>query len=291
MIKKIWFSLLLIIVIFWFWTSFANPIAVRIPLICSELENVEVDFYRVVVPYVSSGGYTKFYEPNINECLQCKKDDSSLQKRIKNIQDSPEIEVFLLDKSIDLENVSKNFVEEAAIPIWTVPTVNCEDTLRYDENRKYKIIRSWGTYKLEMIYTDYKPVYYPKHEYIVYEYEIEETKDSKLIQFSLSRLIAVIIETIILLVIAKLCLKEDQISNRKLILFWIIPTTITLPFLWFLFPLIIEEWVWYTIIWELLVTIIEAIIIKYWLRISRRKAILASIICNITSYWAWLLIF
>jgi hypothetical protein len=70
-----------------------------------------------VVPYVSSGGYTKFYEPNINECLQCKKDDSSLQKRIKNIQDSPEIEVFLLDKSIDLENVSKNFVEEAAIPI------------------------------------------------------------------------------------------------------------------------------------------------------------------------------
>ena len=243
MIKKVWLLLLSIFVIFWFWVSFANPIAVRIPLICSELENVEIDLYRVVVPYVSSGGYTKFYEPNINECLKCKKDDSLLA-RIKNIQDPPEIEVFLLDKSIDLENISKNFVEEVAIPIWTVPTVNCEDTLRYDENRKYKIIRSWGTYKLEMIYTDYKPVYYPKHEYIVYEYEIEETKDSKLIQFSLSRLIAVIIETIILLVIAKLCLKEDQISNRKLILFWIIPTTITLPFLWFLFPLIIEEWVY-----------------------------------------------
>jgi hypothetical protein len=91
--------------------------------------------------------------------------------------------------------------------------------------------------------------------------------------------------------IAKLFRKENQISNKRLLLFWIIPTTITLPFLWFLLPLIIEEWVWYTIIWELLVTIIEAIIIKYWLRISRRKAILASIICNITSYWAWLLIF
>ena len=289
--RNVWLLILSAISIFWFWISLANPIAVRIPLICSELENVEVDFYRVVVPYVSSGGYTKFYEPNINECLQCKKDDSSLQKRIKNIQDSPEIEIFLLDKSIDLENVSRNFVEEAAIPIWTVPTINCKDTLRYDENRKYKIIRSWGTYKLEMIYTDYKPEYYPKHEYIVYRHEIEETRDSTLIQFSLSRLIAVIIETIILLAIAKLCRKEDQISNRKLILFWILPTTITLPLLRFILPLLIEEWLWYTIIWELLVTIIESIIIKYWLRISRRKAILTSIICNIASYWAWLLIF
>ena len=291
MIKKIWISLLFLFAISWFWVSFANPIAVHIPLICSELENVEVDFYRVVVPYVSSGGYTKFYEPNINECLQCKKDDSSLQKRIKNIQDSPEIEIFLLDKSIDLENVSRNFVEEAAIPIWTVPTINCKDTLRYDENRKYKIIRSWGTYKLEMIYTDYKPEYYPKHEYIVYEHEIEEARNPKLIQFPHSRLIAVIIETIILFAIAKLCRKEDQISNRKLILFWILPTTITLPLLRFILPLLIEEWLWYTIIWELLVTIIESIIIKYWLRISRRKAILTSIICNIASYWAWLLIF
>ena len=292
MIKKIWISLLFLFAISWFWVSFANPIAVHIPLICSELENVEVDFYRVVVPYVSSGGYTKFYEPNINECLQCKKDDSSLQKRIKNIQDSPEIEVFLLDKSIDLENVSRNFVEEAAIPIWTVPTINCKDTLlRYDENRKYKIIRSWGTYKLEMIYTDYKPEYYPKQEYIVYEHEIEEARNPKLIQFPHFRLIAVIIETIILFAIAKLCRKEDQISNRKLILFWILPTTITLPLLRFILPLLIEEWLWYTIIWELLVTIIEAIIIKYWLRILRRKAILTSIICNIASYWAWLLIF
>ena len=287
MIKKIWLFILLLFIVSWFWVSFANPIAVRIPLICSELENVEIDLYRVVVPYVSSGGYTKFYEPNINECLKCKKEESLLE-RIKDIQDPPEIEVFLLDKSIDLENVSKNFVEEAAIPIWTVPTVNCNDTLRYDENRKYKIISSWDTYKLEMIYTDYKPVYYPEHEYIVYEHKIEETRDSTLIQFSLSRLIAVIIETIILIAIAKLCRKEDQISNRKLILFWILPTTITLPLLRFIFPLLIEEWLWYTIIWELLVTIIEAIIIKYWLRISRRKAILASIICNIASYWAWI---
>ena len=70
-----------------------------------------------------------------------------------------------------------------------------------------------------MIYTDYKPEYYPKHEYIVYEHEIEEARNPKLIQFPHFRLIAVIIETIILFAIAKLCRKEDQISNRKLILF------------------------------------------------------------------------
>ncbi len=119
--------------------------------------------------------------------------------------------------------------------------------------------------------------------------EKENTKN-QIIEFWFSRIIAIIIETIILFVLAKLFRKQDQISNWKLILFWILPTTITLPFLRFVLPLIIEKWLWYTIIWELLVTIIEAIILKYWLKISRWKAITASIVCNAVSYGMWLLI-
>lgn len=119
--------------------------------------------------------------------------------------------------------------------------------------------------------------------------EKQNTKN-QIIEFSFSWIIAIIIETIILFVLAKLFRKQDQIPNRKLILFWILPTTITLPFLQFVLPLIIEKWLWYTVIWELLVTAIEAIIIKYWLKISRWKAILTSIICNAASYGVWLLI-
>jgi hypothetical protein len=89
--------------------------------------------------------------------------------------------------------------------------------------------------------------------------------------------------------------EENEISNKKLLLWWIIPTTITLPLLWFALPLLIGRYrytiIWYTMIWELFVTIIEAVILKYWLKISRRKAILVSIICNAASYLAWLLIF
>lgn len=115
--------------------------------------------------------------------------------------------------------------------------------------------------------------------------------DLKISEFPFFWAMAVLIETLVLFLIAKIFWKDDDISNGKLILFWILPTTITLPLLWFLLPLIMWEWLWYIIIWELLVTIIEAIIIKYWLKISRWKAIMASIICNIFSFIVWIMVF
>jgi hypothetical protein len=72
-----------------------------------------------------------------------------------------------------------------------------------------------------------------------------------------------------------------------LILTWILASTITLPLLRFVLPLFIKDGVEYMVIWELLVTIIEVFIIKYWLKISRWKAILASVVCNLCSFLIW----
>jgi hypothetical protein len=100
-----------------------------------------------------------------------------------------------------------------------------------------------------------------------------------------------LIETIVLFSIAKSFRKEDQIPNKRLILIWILASTITLPLLRFVLPMFIVDWVEYAVIWELLVTLIEIFVIKYWLKVSRGKAILASIICNLCSYLIWLLVF
>ena len=289
MIKKVRLLLLLLFAIFWFWVSFANPIAPEIDYVCSMFENVEIDNYKVVVgidtnePMMPATGeyeepqrifwwmtHTKknFYEPRANECI------CGNYSYNGNFMGGDVAKIFLLDKSIDIENITEDEIENLSISFWLINTT----CMYHDEIRTYKIvIDDWNELEMKLI----------KTKSIKRKQELKEKLDI----FPIFWLMAVIIETIGLFFIAKLFRKENQISNKRLLLFWIIPTTITLPFLWFLLPLIIEEWVWYTIIWELLVTIIEAIIIKYWLRISRRKAILASIICNITSYWAWLLIF
>jgi hypothetical protein len=91
---------------------------------------------------------------------------------------------------------------------------------------------------------------------------------------------------LVLFFISKIFRKEDQVPNKNLLLRWIIPTTITLPLLWFVLPLIILDETRYIIIWEILVAIIETIIIKYWLRISRWKAFIASFLCNMFSFIA-----
>jgi hypothetical protein len=103
--------------------------------------------------------------------------------------------------------------------------------------------------------------------------------------------LTIIIETIVLFVIAKLFRKENQISNWRLILIWILASTITLPLLRFVFPLFVNDEIVYMVVWELSVTLIEIFVIKYWLKVSRGKAILVSILCNLCSYLIWLLIF
>ena len=128
-------------------------------------------------------------------------------------------------------------------------------------------------------------------EIVENEQWIELVNNNRLIKFLIAWIITILIETVILSIIAKLFWKKNQISNWRIVSIWIIASTITLPLLRFILPLIIVDWVEYTIIWELLVTIIEIFIIKYWLKISRWKAILASVICNLCSYLFGLFIF
>ena len=284
--KKIWLSFLLTIAILLVWISFADVIDPNTHYVdrCVKLQNVEIDNYRVIVEN-DTVTTRDVYEPHVEECL------------IHHYKFG-ESRQYLLDKSVDIEEITKENIQDKAIQIWNLRVIwKYVDDLNplSNEDFTYKIVKSWNGYTLEE--SDGESVKISENEdnyslEIVKSGEgIELLSSNRLINLWIAWLLTILIETIILFAIAKLFRKKDQISNWRLILIWVLASTITLPLLRFVLPLFVKDWVEYVIIWELLVTLIEIFIIKYWLKISRWKAILASVICNLCSFLLWLLVF
>ena len=322
MIKKIWLFILSFITIGLFWVSFADLIEPNTHYVnrCVKFQNVEIDNYRVVVE--NYGPMTdEIYEPQADQCLEW----------YYKFADSTQ---YLLDKSIDLEEITHENIHDKAIKIWNLRAIwwYVDDSNPLSsETFTYRIIRNWGIYKLEE--SDTESIESFENNKIILEVEnikpldeedkktldeeniksldeeftenetnytleiveteqgIELASEGRLIKFWIAWILTILIETIVLFVIAKLFRKEDQISNKRLILIWILASTITLPLLRFILPLFVTDETIYVVVWELAVTLIEIFIIKYWLKISRWKAIIASILCNLCSFLFWLLVF
>ena len=283
MTKRIWLLLLSLFAIFWFWVSFANPIAPT--LYCNTFKNIEIDEYRVIIEHKGQmKGVVKeservepsnieertVYEPRINECLKC--------PYILNFDPS---KVYLLDKKIDIRDITQENIDDKAIFIWEIYDYDCSSTY-YDRINTYKITSNWNSYNLELSKTINE--------------KIKRKIKNNLKELPYAWLVTIIIETVCIFLIAKFNRKENENPNKKLILSWIVPTTITLPLLRLILPLL-EFWgpgeervipmLLSYFIWELLVVIIESCIIKYYLKISRSKAIKASVLCNIVSLILW----
>ena len=114
----------------------------------------------------------------------------------------------------------------------------------------------------------------------------EKYKQYKLQEFILAYLLTILSETFLLRLIAKNFIKEKP-TTKKIILTWLLCSWITLPMLWYVFPLFLWNWIFYGTFWEILVLIIESIIIKYMLNLSRIKSLLLSFICNLFSFLLW----
>ena len=277
--KKIWLFLLSFIAILWVWMSFADVIDPNTHYVdrCVKLQNVEIDNYRVIVEN-DTVTYRDVYEPQAGQCLeQHYKFGESRQ--------------YLLDKSVDIEEITKENIQDIAIQIWDLWVngryVDDSNPLS-NENFTYKIVKNWNDYILEEFDNEGVEV---SEDWTNYSLEIVESEQgielvsgNRLMKFWIAWLLTILIETIILFVIAKLFRKKDKISNLRLIVVWILASTITLPLLRFVLPLFIKDGVEYIVIWELLVMLIEIFIIKFWLKVSRWKAILASVVCNLCSY-------
>lgn len=290
MSKKICLFVLMFCATLVAWISFADVIPYNSHYVnrCVKLQNLEIDNYRVIVENDTVTTWD-VYEPNINECLKWHyKFGESRQ--------------YLLDKSIDIEEITRENIQDKAIQIWNIKVIWWyvdDSNPLVNENFVYRIIKTWNDYTLETVSEEYhnnslendeendeenEKINNYELELVESEQGIDVTSWNRIMKFWIARFITILIETIILFAIAKLFRKNNPISNWRLLFVGIIASTITLPLLWFVFPLFITDWVEYTVIWELSVTLIEVFIIKYWLKVSRWKAIFASIVCNLFSY-------
>ena len=282
--KKIWLFFLSIITILFVWLSFADVIEPNIHYVdrCVKFQDVEIDNYRVIVEN-DVVTYREVYEPQAGNCLdQHYKFWESRQ--------------YLLDKSVDIEEITKENIQEKAIQIWNLDVnwwyVDDSNPLS-SENFTYKIVKNWNDYTLEE--SDSESVKTSEDDYsleiVESEQGIELVSEDRFIKFWIAWILTILIETIVLFIIAKLFRKKDQIYNWRLILVWVLASTITLPLLRFVLPLFVTDEIIYMTVWELAVTVIEIFIIKYWLKISRERAIIASIVCNLCSFIFWLFVF
>ena len=304
--KRIWLFFISIITILLVWVSFADVIEPNTHYVdrCVKFQDVEIDNYRVIVE--NYGPMTdEIYEPQADQCLEW------YYKFAESTQ-------YLLDKSIDIEEITHENIQDKAIKLWNLRAIwrYVDDSNPLSsESFTYRITKNWNSYKLEEsdnervesfenneIILDEQDIKSLDDEYVEnetnYTLEIVETEQGielasgdRLIKFWIAWILTILIETIVLFIIAKLFRKGDQISNWRLILIWILASTITLPLLRFVLPLFVVDWVEYMVIWELAVTLIEIFIIKYWLKVSRGRAIIASVICNLCSFLFWLLVF
>ncbi len=99
--------------------------------------------------------------------------------------------------------------------------------------------------------------------------------------FLLSLLVTLCIEVPVVFFLVRK--KALNISPADSIVISATASLLTLPYLWFIFPVYITNYTLYVIIGEIVVTIIEAVI--YWrlFRISMTQALVLSVIANVSS--------
>lgn len=285
MTKKIWLFFLSLIAIITFWISFADVIEPNTHYVnrCIKLQNVEIDNYRVIVEN-DTVTTRDVYEPQAGQCLE---------QHYKFWQSRQ----YLLDKSVKIEEITQENIQDMAIQIWNLNVnghyVDDSNPLS-NENFTYKIVKNWNNYSLEETDSENMKSFQDETDYtleiVESEQGVELVSNNRFLRFWMAWILTILIETIVLFFVAKLFRNKNQISNWRLVLIWILASTMTLPLLRFVLPMFIKDGVEYTVIWELVVTLIEIFIIKYWLKVSRWKAILASVICNLCSYLLGLLI-
>jgi hypothetical protein len=105
--------------------------------------------------------------------------------------------------------------------------------------------------------------------------------------FFLALLLTLAVEIPILILAVKYLLKI-KIQIKEIVTCGVFVNLFSLPYLWFVFPLFIVSHN-YVLIGEILVILIEAIILLKVLKINFKSAFILSLIANIASYLAGLI--
>jgi len=110
------------------------------------------------------------------------------------------------------------------------------------------------------------------------------------IEFLKALLLTISIETAMLFLLVKVFFKNPDCSNWLLLLTGTLASFATLPYLWFILPLFIKTRIYYIIIGELSVVLVESVIIKGVLKTVYKESLIISVLCNLASFLTGLLI-
>ncbi len=96
---------------------------------------------------------------------------------------------------------------------------------------------------------------------------------------------SIIVETIVLLLILKVLTRHNELSWRRIIIAGVFATFATIPYVWFVFPNLLE-WPKNTALLysEVFVIVVEALFFRLYLKTSWSISFSASIFCNLSSY-------
>lgn len=111
--------------------------------------------------------------------------------------------------------------------------------------------------------------------------------------FLYALIITIIIETWVLIILRELNFyKLKEIKLSKILFAWFFTSFSTLPYLWFVWNYFLwDNYILYTIVWEISVVLIESIIFYFIFEKKYYKSLIISFIVNLISYLIWLIIF
>ncbi|KRB56809.1 hypothetical protein ASD98_08975 [Flavobacterium sp. Root186] len=119
---------------------------------------------------------------------------------------------------------------------------------------------------------------------------IEIYPNAEVFHFLIALLFTIFIETLILFLLFKTKYKKLNITNKLLLITGFIASFSTLPYVWLVFPAFITSRFPYIAFSECFAILIESVIIYKLLKIDFKKALLASVVCNVISFSIGLLI-
>lgn len=110
------------------------------------------------------------------------------------------------------------------------------------------------------------------------------------ISFLKSLIVTISVETLVLWILARTSIRGKDVPLFPVIAAGFFASFATLPYLWFLLPLVLHQKIWYVLVAESFAVIAESFILLGFLKINYYKCFLFSLICNISSFLTGLLI-
>ena len=104
--------------------------------------------------------------------------------------------------------------------------------------------------------------------------------------FILYLIITLLTESVVVFLLLRKFLKveKQQLSNKEILPATIFASSLTMPYVWFIFPYLISNFIIAIWISEIFVVIIEMTFYKIFIRLSWKHALLISFLANLMSF-------